>query len=132
VHSGELEQLVKEPAAYFIQYNDGLVATLLMLNGAVSDYTFACRVRGQKEPVSTQFLLPILPNVAYSTCLMNKVEEMISTGVAPYPVERTQLVCGILDMCLESKLRKNQRLDTPRLDVRYRAPRTSQFCGAPA
>src|SRR5947199_117032 len=36
--SGELRKLVKEPAAYFIEYNDGLSATLLMLNGAVRDY----------------------------------------------------------------------------------------------
>jgi hypothetical protein len=131
-HSGELEELVKDPAAYFIEYKDGLRATLLMINGAVSDYTFACRVRGMPEIVSTQFLLPPNPNVAYSTCLMNKVEEMIATGVAPYPVERTQLVSSILDMCLESKVRNHQRLDTPQLNVQYRAPRTSQFCGAPA
>ena len=129
-HSGELEQLVKDPAAYLIEYNDGLRATLLMINGAVSDYTFACRVRGMPQIRSTQFLLPVLPNVAYSTCLMNKVEEMIATGKAPYPVERTQLVSGILDLCLESKVRANLRLDTPQLNVQYRAPRASQFGGA--
>ena len=32
--SGELRKLVKAPAAYFIEYHDGLRATLLMLNGA--------------------------------------------------------------------------------------------------
>ncbi|MBP62512.1 MAG: hypothetical protein CMJ62_13405, partial [Planctomycetaceae bacterium] len=32
-HSGELEELVENPAAYFIEYNDGFRATLLMLNG---------------------------------------------------------------------------------------------------
>ena len=131
-HSGELEQLVKEPAAYLIEYNDGLRATLLMLNGAVADYTFACKLRGEPTIISTQFLLPVLPNVAYSTCLMNKVEEMIATGTAPYPVERTQITCGILDMCLESKVQGNRRLPTPKLNVHYRAPRTSQFGGAPA
>ena len=131
-HSGELEQLVKQPAAYLIEYADGLRATLLMINGAVQDYTFACRVRGLPQIMSTQFLLPPVPNVTYSACLMNKVEEMIASGKAPYPVERTQLVSGILDMCLESKVRGHQRLDTPRLAVRYRAPQVSQFCGAPA
>jgi hypothetical protein len=131
-HSGELEELVKEPAAYFIEYNDGLRATLLMINGAVQDYTFACRVRELPQIVSTQFLLPPLPNVAYSACLMNKVEEMIASGKAPYPVERTLLVSGILDLCLESKIRQNRRLDTPQLNVKYRAPRLSQFAGAPA
>jgi hypothetical protein len=128
-HSGELEELVKDPAAYLIEYRDGLRATLLMINGAVQDYTFACRLRGD-QVLSTQFLLPVLPNVAYSTCLMNKVEEMIATGVAPYPVERTQMACSILDWCLESKKRGNIRLDTPALDIRYRAPQRSQFGGA--
>ena len=131
-HSGELEKLVKQPAAYFIEYADGLRATLLMINGAVQDFTFACRVRGLPQIHSTQFLLPPQPNVSYSSCLMNKVEEMIASGKAPYPVERTWLVSGILEMCLESKVRGNQRLDTPQLAVRYRAPQASQFGGAPA
>jgi hypothetical protein len=129
-HSGELEQLVTEPAAYLVEYNDGLRATLLMLNGAVHDYTFACRLRDDDQLVSTQFLLPVEPNVAYSACLMNKVEEMIAGGAAPYPAERTQLVCGILDRALDSKLKGGGRLPTPELNVRYRPPRTSQFCGA--
>jgi hypothetical protein len=128
-HSGELEELAKDPAAYLIEYRDGLRATLLMINGAVQDFTFACRLRGD-EILSTQFLLPVLPNVAYSTCLMNKVEEMIATGTAPYPVERTQMASSILDWCLESKKRGNIRLDTPALDIRYRPPQRSQFGGA--
>ncbi len=131
-HNGELEKLVTSPAAYFIEYNDGLRATLLMLNGAVDDYTFACRVRGQDAILSTQFYLAPQPNVAYSACFMNKVEQMIATGQAPYPVERTLLVSGILDKCLDSKVRGNVRLDTPELSVRYRPPRDSQFAGAPA
>lgn len=129
-HSGELEELVREPAAYLIEYRDGLRATLLMLNGAVGDYTFACRLKDGGRVLSTQFLLPITPNVVYSACLMAKAEQMFETGIAPYPPERTQLVCGILDFCLESKVRGNRRLDTPELAVKYRAPEQSLFCGA--
>jgi hypothetical protein len=129
-HSGELEELVREPAGYFIEYRDGLRATLLMLNGAVGDYTFACRLKERGQVLSTQFLLPIVPNVVYSACLMDKARQMFETGVAPYPAERTQLVCGILDFCLESKVRGNRRLDTPELAVRYRVPEQSLFCGA--
>jgi hypothetical protein len=129
-HSGELEELVKEPAAYLIDYNDGLRATLLMLNGAVHEFTFACRLREDGRILSTQFLLPVQPNVAYSACLMRKVEEMITSGIAPYPVERTLLVCGILDRCLDSKVQSGRRLPTPELNVRYRPPRVSQFCAS--
>lgn len=123
-----LRQLAASPSAYFIEYVDGTRATLLMLNGAVNDYTFAARVRGMPRIVSTQFLLPPNPNVAYSACLMHKVEEMIESGRAPYPVDRTLLVSGILESCLESKVQASRRLETPHLDVRYRAPQNSQFC----
>ncbi|HEX3725566.1 MAG TPA: hypothetical protein VHV08_04960 [Pirellulales bacterium] len=129
-HNGQLEVLVRDPAAYLIEYNDGLRATLLMLNGGVTDYTFACRLKSHGEIISTQFLLPVLPNVAYSTCLMNKVEQMIASGKAPYRVARTELTSGILDRCLESKIRGNQRIATPELAICYRAPRESQYCGA--
>jgi hypothetical protein len=127
-HSGELEELVEKPSAYFIEYNDGTRATLLMLNGAVQDWTFAAQVDG--EVLSTQFLLSPQPNVTYSACLMAKAEEMFATGQAPYPVERTLLVSGMLERCLESRLGGHCRLETPELDVVYRAPQTSQFCGA--
>ena len=129
-HSGELEELVENPAAYFIEYNDGFRATLLMLNGAVQDFTFAARVRGLSKVQSVQFLLPPQPNVTYSACLMSKVEEMIVTGQAPFPVERTLLVSGMLERCLESRIGGHRRLVTPELNVSYRAPRGSQFCGA--
>ncbi len=123
---GELPNLVKEPAAYFIEHNDGLKTTLLMLNGAIRDYCFACRLGGASDPVSTQFFLPPTPNVTYSASLAEKIRQMIETGKAPYPVERTLLVSGILESCLNSKISDHQRLETPHLDVKYEAPAESQ------
>jgi hypothetical protein len=127
VGKGALPKLVKNPAAYFIEYRDGLKATLLMLNGAVKDFTFAARVKGIREIQSTQFLLTPEPNVTYSACLMGKVEEMFETGKAPYPVERTLLVSGMLESCLTSKVQGHARLETPQLSVSYRAPREPQY-----
>ena len=126
VASGELRKLVKNPAAYFIEYRDGLRATLLMLNGAVKDYNFAARVQGSGV-VSTQFLLTPEPNVTYSACLMHKVEQMFASGVAPYPVERTLLVSGVLENCLTSKVQGHTRLETPQLTVAYRPPAGPQY-----
>jgi hypothetical protein len=123
-----IRTLVRNPAAYLLDYLDGTRATLLMLDGAVADFNFAARVRGIGEPVSCQFLLPAPPNVAYSTCLMHHVETMLETGHAPYPVDRTLLTSGILESCLDSRLQKHRALDTPHLAVRYQPPRESQFC----
>ena len=60
-----------------------------------------------------------MPNVTYSACLVNKIEEMFATGRAPYPVERTLLVSGILESCLTSKVQDHKRLETPHLRGAY-------------
>jgi hypothetical protein len=128
VANGEIRKLATKPGAYFIEYRDGFKATLLMVDGAVKDYMFAARLKGAKDPVSTQFFLTPVPNVTYSACLMSKIEEMIMTVVAPYPVERTMLVSGILEACLTSKVQGNKPLPTPQMEgVRYKAPQASQY-----
>jgi len=129
VHNGELPKLAKNPWAYCIEYADGVKATLLMLNGVLADFNFAARVKGSGIQ-STQFLLTPEPNVTYSACLIAKVEEMFSTRRAPYPVERTLIVSGILESCLTSRVQNHQRLETPHVNIRYQAPRQSQHCRA--
>jgi hypothetical protein len=98
-----------------------------MLSGAVKDFNFAARVKGSSQILSTQFLLSPEPNVTYSACLMHKAAQLFETGVAPYPVERTQLVSGMLESCLTSKMQNQSRLETPHLKVAYKAPKESQF-----
>lgn len=127
-HNGQLPKLVSHPAAYLIERRDGLRTTLLMLNGALHDFNFAARVRGG-EIVATQFFLPPTPNVTYSACLVSQIEEMIVTGVAPYPVERTQIASAMLDRCLDSKVQGCVLIETPELDIAYRAPREPRFGG---
>ncbi len=127
-HNGQLPKLVKNPAAYFIERNDGLRTTLLMLNGALQDYCFAAQL-ANGGIVSTQFFLPPTPNVTYSACLVDQIVEMILIGRAPYPVERTQIASSMLDRCLDSKVEGHRRIETPELSIRYRAPRESRFGG---
>ncbi len=128
VRNGEMPRLAKSPAAYLIEHRDGLRSSLLWLNGVVADFTFAARVNGKIE--STLYFMGPGPNVTYSACLASGIEEMIATGVAPYPVERTLLVSGVLEKCLDSKVQQHRRIETPELAVRYRAPRHSWFCRA--
>jgi len=130
VASGQLRVLAQKPAAYFIEYRDGLKATMLMLDGALKDFNFAARLQGVREIRSTQFLLTPDPNVTYSACLMHKAEEMFETGVSPYPVERTLLTSGMLESCLTSKLQGSVRLETPHLVVAYQPPAKPQFAQA--
>jgi hypothetical protein len=128
VSSGQLPKIVQNPAAYFIEYRDGLKATLLMLNGGLKDFNFAARLKGVPAIQSTQFLLTPIPNVTYSACLVHGIGRMIESGVPPYPIDRTLLVSGILESCLTSKVQNHARLETPHLSVAYQPPAKSSFC----
>jgi hypothetical protein len=115
------------PIAFIIEYRDGLKATVLMLNGHVDDTTFAARLVGEKAPVSTLFYLPPPPGAAFLEALTMKIEQFLASGRPPYPVERTLLTGGILDVALESRVQKSKRLLTPDLDISYVPPKDSGF-----
>ena len=123
---GVLQQLVPNPAAYCIEYTDGTKATLLMLNGALQDFNISARVAGHGL-VSTQFFMPPAPNNDATACLAGKIDQMYQSRTAPYSVERALLTTGILEACLQSKHKLNQRLETPHLAVRYKPPTESQY-----
>lgn len=115
----QMKELVKEPYLHRVEYADGLKATMLLLNGLTADFTFAARLKGQKEPLSVLFHLPPRPNVTYSAALMSKAEEMFVTGKAPYPIERTLLTSGVNEAGLRSLAKGEKRLETPHLAVKY-------------
>jgi hypothetical protein len=127
VGNGELPKLAKNPAACLIEYAGGLRAALLMLDGAVNDFTFAARLKAPDRRVSTQFLRLPAPSAAHAAHLAAEIEEMFETGRAPIPVERSLLVSGILESCLQSRASGGKRLETPHLNVRYRAPKESRY-----
>ncbi len=126
---GVLESLVKNPAAYLIEYRDGLRAAMLMLDGAVEDFNFAARLKG-RGVASTQFFLSPNPNVTYSACLVSKIQQMFASGKAPYSIRRTLLTSGVLESCLTSKVSGQKKLETPQLAVEYQPPAESQYCRA--
>ncbi len=125
--SDQVRAWVKDPVAYRFEYADGLKATMLLMNGLVGDFTFAARLKGQAEPLSTLFHLPPNPNVVYSAALMSKVEETFLSGQPSYPVERTLLTTGLVAAGVRSLADGQKRLPTPHLAVRYQAPRQSTF-----
>jgi hypothetical protein len=123
----QIREWVKRPVAYRLEYIDGTKATMLLLNGLVGDFTFAAKLRGAPEPLSTLFYLPPNPNVVYSAALMSKAEETFLTGRAPYPIERTLLTTGMLEACVRSLGTGQSRIETPHLAIRYEGPRGPLF-----
>ena len=123
----QIAEWARDPVVYRMEYADGLKATMLLLTGVVEDFTFAARIKGQSEPLSTLFYLPPNPNVVYSAALMEKVEKMFLTGRSTYPVERTLLTSGMVEAGMKSLAANQSRLETPHLNVAYQVPPKSHF-----
>ena len=127
--AGNPRDLVKEPAVFVIDYNDGLKAAAFLLTGLVEDFTVAIDVEGQSTSVSTLMNLQNGKPHHHFGCLVKNIEKLFETGKAPYPVERTMLTSGILDFALESRFQGYKKLETPQLaQVRYQTPNASHFC----
>ncbi len=114
----------KNAGLFLIGYRDGLRAAVAMMNGWAYEgdggaFTFACRVRGQKQPLSTAFYLQQPDPFAHFIELVRAIDAMVQTGHAVYPVERTLLTTGILEAVMISKSEKHRRVPTPYLDIRY-------------
>ncbi|SKB53023.1 hypothetical protein [Daejeonella lutea] len=125
---GELKQLVKNPAVFIVNYNDGLQAAAFLMTGLVEDFTVAVDIEGQAEPFSTLMKLQSGRPHHHFGCLVKNIEIMFQTGKSPYPVERTMLTSGMLDFILESKLQGSKEVKTPELAaVNYKSPPGSHY-----
>jgi hypothetical protein len=113
--------------AFLVEYRDGTRGTVLLLNGHVTDFAFAARLRGEPRPASCLFVQPGLPGLKAFDCLAQELERFFETGQPPAPIERTLLTTGILESALESHARRGARLETPELEVAYRAAAVDPF-----
>jgi len=120
-----------DPLAILIEYKDGAKGAVLQLAEHVADFTFAGRVRGQKEPVSALFDLPAPPGARYFSAQVWNIEKLFATGKAPYPVERTLLTTTALDFWMRSLAAGGKRMDDPALGVTYAPPADSGFMRGP-
>jgi hypothetical protein len=114
-----LEESVREPVLWMVEYRDGLRASILTLNGAATSWTAAWKYAGETEIESTEFQVQEERPYGHFTFIVQGFEKMVETGKPTWPVERTLLTSGVLDALLTSKLNGGQKLPTPWLDVRY-------------
>jgi hypothetical protein len=119
---GSMEARCSEPAAFLIEYRDGLRAAVLMLNGHVSEFAYAGRVGGEVR-ASEFYLQRDFPHGHFNFLALN-FEEMVLSATPPYPAERTLLTTGILDAVMTSRHQGHTRIETPHLDIVYRSYQT--------
>ena len=122
---GRMEDNVKKPAAFLLEYRDGMRAVSYMLDGQVDGWSFAARLKGKTEPISTYFTQGDEPGsrrFPHFDALVHCIEEMFITGKPMYPVERTLLTTCTLSMLFESRA-WNRRIETKELAISYQSPR---------
>ncbi len=122
-----LRDEVPDPIAVLIAYRDGTRGTILMLGRFVGGgWGYAAKVDGRH--VATEFELHSrttgrhnLPISAlpYFGALGLNIQRMFLTGKPRYPVERTLLTSGILDMAFRSLDQNGKTIETPFLDITY-------------
>lgn len=123
---GRLQDFV-EPAdgmrhpvhAILIKYRDGLRATVLRIGKIATRWCFACRLAKTTEPLATSFYVGPWENRNLFKALSHAIQTHIREGQAPYPVERTLLVSGMLASAMDSRFDDHKLVSTPHLNVAY-------------
>jgi len=110
-----------QPHAVLLRYKDGLKGTILKVGSSATRWNFACRLKGDPKPRVTRFYVGPWNNRNLFKALSHAIQTHFIRREAPYPVERTLLVAGILDAEMHSRKEK-KRLATPHLEFAY-APR---------
>ena len=112
-------EMAKDAVFYLIEYRDGTKATIAMGTGFSHDFACGVSIQGQEKPFAVTFLAEENAPFRHFEHLLRAVEHMFHTGKPAYPVERTLLTTGILDVALHSLADKNRRMETPELAVAY-------------
>ena len=114
--------------AVLVNYKDGTRGTALTVGNGGDRWNFACKLRGQSEPLATAFYSGPWGNWNLFCALSGAIANFLRTGKSPYPVERTLLVTGALDAAMHSRHRGGVSIDTPELAVAYQPRDFGAFC----
>lgn len=132
---GPMEEVARKPAVFLLEHADGLRTAVLMLDGLVQHWSYACRSGGQVLATEC-FLQPDGPGASFGYLCRN-IQRFFQTGEAPYPPERTLLATGIIDAAMNSRHEGHRRIETPWLVLPYQSytalperPRSRRPCGA--
>jgi len=119
--SGDMREVVSNPRALLIRYNDGLKGAILMLDEYVNgSWAYAANADG--ETVATEFVLNGNPQYSHFSYLTLNIQEFITRGgKPPVPIERNLLTSGLIDIGIRSIAEGEVVKETPFFDIRYSA-----------
>jgi hypothetical protein len=102
-----------------------------MILAPIRDFNYAGLRSDNGDIVSCQMYLP-MPTHGSTTAdffnpLANHIETLVLEGKTPYPVERTLLTSGMVIAGVESLFQGSKEIETPELDVSYKATPGSAY-----
>src|SRR5262249_3270016 len=110
-----------EAHGVLLAYKDGLRGCVLKVGRSSTRWNFACTLQGDPRPRATRFHVGPWQNRNLFKALAHAIQHHFRTGQAPYPVERTLLVSGVLDASMHSRAQPGESLKTPHLEFAYAA-----------
>lgn len=118
--TGNMREIVKDPKAVIIRYNDGLKGAILMLDELVNTgWAYAAKTGG--KIVATEFVLDNGMAYAHFSYLTRNIQKFLLSGKPQGAVERTLLTSGMIDMGIRSVVDGGKERKTPFLNVKYSA-----------
>jgi len=116
---GDVRENATDLHVFLVDYADGLRASIFLLNGHHSDFSFSARIKGQTDPVATLFWLQSGKPYVHFAKLDAAIQQLFLTGQPPYPVERTLLSTGVIAAVMDSHFEGGKEVATPELSVCY-------------
>jgi hypothetical protein len=105
--------------AVLVTYKDGTRGTALTVGNYGDRWNFACQLQGRPELLATAFNSGPWGNWNLFCALSGAIAQFFKSGQAPYPVERTLLVSGVLDAAMHSHHEGGKPIETPQLEFAY-------------
>jgi hypothetical protein len=93
---GLVPKLARDPRGWLIEHRDGLRSTILVLDGVVADFNVAVQARDGRI-FSAQLYRPPAAGEHHFSRLAEVIEDFFRTGQAPWPVQRSVLIAGLLE-----------------------------------
>ncbi len=106
------------PHGILVEYKDGFRAAAIKIGNSGTRWNFACRLKNEPEIQATAFYVGPWQNRNLFKALSHAIQHHFIHHEAPYPVERTLLVTGILDASMHSR-HEQRPMRTPHLEFAY-------------
>ncbi len=137
---GKVPHLAAEPQAYLIEHTDGLLSTVLVLNGVIGEANVALRLQGGGV-LSTQLFEQPAPHPAWDdaplptgyqwSTLVARLDEAFRGGGA-WPIERGVATASLVELMARAREGLYRPVEGPGRALAYRNDQPSMFENRPA